>query len=502
MVNGEFKKEEKLEIKNSQDTHSKNKNDYNMKIFKLSKIIIFLNIIIIVVVAYFLVEQYYFKLSIENNIDEIKMKVENLEGLNNNLEKLNNNFQVLDIINSNTRKIPDILLSLEENKKIIDKLEFSQESSILDEIKNIKINVDFTNQFNMLSKSLLEDINNILDEKISNNNILQNKLDSIDNKLSDIASIKDSIDKLIESSNEISKSIENMASFQEKNKDSKLEDKMDSIVIQVNKLNDNMSNYFNKLEEMRDKIYSDLNEKIKSINQKDYSPELKIIEDRINSIDQLISNLNNTIEDSQNKYYKKIEYILNKKDIVSLIKELNDYIASDKFKLIEMVLMYNNIAEKYINFNNDKDVNFSFGNITKKVYSKFENIVNKEIDYLTKTSYNENVKKDINYLDYVFNKMVKIKGFEKYYEDLKVSIEKLEKLEKEKIAEYNKVSSYKLKKYIELFSKKRLLQEEIIEGYKKYVLTIDPTLLNDNIKSEYYNIVDKTKKILKDKYIW
>jgi chaperonin cofactor prefoldin len=502
MVNGEFKKEERLVIKNTQNTSSENKKDFNIKNLKFSKVIIFLNIIILVAIAYFLVEQYYFKLSIENNIYEIKMKVENLEGLNNNLEKLNNNFQVLDIINSNTRKIPDILLSLEENKKIIDKLEFSQESSILDEIKNIKINVDFTDQFSMLSKSLLEDINNILDEKISNNNVFQNKLDVIDNKLNDIDSIKDIIDKLYESSNKIYKNIESITNSQEKDKNSKLEDKMDSVVMRINKLNDDMNNYFNRLEEMGNKFYNDLNEKIDYIKQKDYSSELKIIEDRINSIDHVISNLNNTIEDSQNKYYKKIEYILNKKDIVSLIKELNEYISSDNIKLIEMVLMYNNIAEKYSDYNNDKDIIISFENITKEVYSKFEDIVNKEIDYLTKKSYNENIKKDINYLVYVFNKIDKIKGFEKYYENLKVSMEKLENLEKEKIDEYNKVSSYKLKKYIELFSKKKLLQEEIIEGYKKYVLTIDPDLLNDNIKSEYYNIVDKTKKILKDKYIW
>ncbi|WP_129409341.1 hypothetical protein [Marinitoga lauensis] len=152
MNNGEFKKEDKIEMNiPHKELNNEGKNHKNSN--KLLILLVLLNVLLLGGMGYFLFEQITFKNAVEEDIRIIKNKVTEFEGLNNNLEKLNNNFQILDIINSNTRQIPDIMLSIEENKKILKNFDIS---------KNISVNLDIEKQFDELEKSIKSDIENAL----------------------------------------------------------------------------------------------------------------------------------------------------------------------------------------------------------------------------------------------------------------------------------------------------------------------------------------------------
>ncbi|WP_129409342.1 hypothetical protein [Marinitoga lauensis] len=253
---------------------------------------------------------------------------------------------------------------------------------------------------------------------------------------------------------------------------------------------------YNKLETKINSLEKSI-EKLNSINNK-YFIDLK---NEFKELNDKLLNLSQTFNNSQNEYYKKIELIINKRDILNMIKNLDGYIDnSQEFKLIEMVDSYKTILSKYNSLKNDKEIEEEFKKITEKVYNKFLNIVNNEMDYLKNTMYSLNVKKDIRYLSYVFSIMPRV-DLDKH-KTLETKLNELKNIEKIKVEEYNNKAMNSINEYLELFSRKVVLQNEIINKFKNNILTINPELLLGNVKEMYFEVIKQTKEILKEKYVW
>ncbi|KLO20891.1 MULTISPECIES: coiled-coil domain-containing protein [unclassified Marinitoga] len=497
MNDNEFKREEKIELNIE---HSKNAEvGKNLQLNKTSSrifiIILLINVILLSGILYTIIEQYNFKQLLENDIENIKEKVNGLSDLNKNLEKLNNNFQILDIINSNTRQIPEILMGLEENNKILETLNINETSRGQ---KN-NISIDLKNEMNNLKQYIKSDINKVLNEKT--NRILNeiNKIEkNINDKLSETTekidrfSINfDNIEKVIEDKNIKILDRINTISLNTKG----LEDLINEINSNIKKINSGNKNIYDKVQE--------IDEKIKEIEGNEVvTKEIEEIKNMVIMIDKKISDLENGISKKQKEYYKKLEYLMNKKDILSLIDKLDNYINGKEFKLIEMINIYNNIVLGYSDFSNDNDVKKSFLKISKMVYSKYLTIITDEISYMERSMYSENIKKDVKYLLYVFERFPENTEFKEEYNTIENYLKKLKELENQKKIEYNNKATYEMNEYLDLFKKKMVSQEEIIKYFKKKILPINENLLEENVKERYYNIIDKTKEILKDRYIW
>ncbi|KAF2955480.1 hypothetical protein [Marinitoga sp. 38H-ov] len=469
MMNDEFKKEETLEIKIPKTSSKKSKNEGDNK--NSIRLIIFLNIFIIAAIVYFLVNQYYLRLFIKNNIEDIKMKVTNLEGLNINLEKLNSNFQILDIINSNTRQIPDILIKLEENKKIfsnIDKDSLKDFKATLDELRmdissiasNIKIKPE-----NNIEKS----INNIYSELL----LIKNNLNNITYS-----------DNTTNNSSTLIKYFENSLYSLNKEINKKFDDLEFKFLLIDKKLSSNINNNnfpfkeeFNNLE----------------ISIKKYLDELN------NSFEKSIINLQNEYAYKEEQIYNKIEYLINKKEFIYLLNKFSDYFNSESFKLIEMVNEYNDLLIKYHTYEKDNEVKYLFNDVTKKTYEKFLETIIEEKNHLESTIYNENIMKDIKYINYIYSKLPKNK---EYMGKIDSELKMLKELELKKLEEYNNLANYEMNNFLNLFSKKIISEKEVVENFENSILKINSELLKPDLKIKYLDLIKKTKQILKDKYSW
>ncbi|WGS65267.1 hypothetical protein [Marinitoga aeolica] len=506
MNDGEFKKENKIEMnishKELKDKEKIPKNNNKLLIFLL-----FLNLLLLGGISYLLFEQFTFKVSVKEDIRIIKNKVTEFEGLNNNLEKLNNNFQILDIINSNTRQIPDILIELGENKKILKSFNLNELNKLIEGIKGNN-NSNLTNEFKTFEDAIKTELNTTLDKKF---NQLLKKISILPNETrQEQSGFKDLNTKIIGIINDVNEIKNNVFSLtQSLNKEIKNSIEIDKKIDNIYSNTSSLKVMVNDMSKEIDKKYISLSNKVMVIDKKisaikieNYNDKFLELEKRFQNIESDILNFENYFEKSQNKYYKKIEYILNKKDILSQIEKLNNYIESEEFKLIEMVDMYKKIVIEYGEFPNDDEVKKLFLSISEKVHNKLFNVINNEISYVEKSEYNESIKKDINYLTFVVSEFPQVKDYKKEYDSLKQSLEKLKKIEVEKINEYNNMVINEIDSYLALFSKKFISEEEVINAYKEKILKINPELLNERVKERYLKIIEKTKEILGEKYIW
>ena len=488
MSNGEFKKENQLKIKVTHEKKGNSTKDNPLSKGKSNGILLSLlliNLIMLAVIVYLGINQYLINTDLKEDINKIKEKVNDLTGLNANMEKLNTNFQILDIINSNTRQIPDILLSIEENKKILKNIDHS-------EMKNPSIKVDFTDEFKNLEEKIKEYIKSEFKSNTGTFSIEDIKSE-IKNMRGDIENIKSNISNL-NLSLSVEKEDENVMDILKNNERTVLKN-IDEV---KNIISENYDKIDKKYNALNLKI-ADLNKRMDSLNYNEYLFNLK---NELKNLNEKISYMDNDLNKSQEEYYKKIEALINKRDILDMIKKLNEYISKgEDFKLIEMVSLYKDIVLRYdVLLDKDEKVKEDFENITRNVYVKFLDIINMEINYLKKTRYSTNIKKDIRYISYVFSQLPKV-DINKYNQ-IEKALSNLKNLEEIKIQEYNNAAVYSINKYLKLFSKKSVLEEEIINSFKNNILTIEPGLLEEKNKELYFNVVGRTKEILKEKYIW
>ncbi|SHE49968.1 hypothetical protein SAMN02745164_00570 [Marinitoga hydrogenitolerans DSM 16785] len=510
MNNGEFKKEERLEISmpRNEKTDNKKNNQSSGRNNNFLFLVLLINITVLGVLIYLILNQSSFKMSMEKNIEEIQNKVNKLDGLNNNLEKLNNNFQILDIINSNTRQIPDVLMVLEENKKILKNIDINRINELFEKpnspsVNASEININFSKEINELSEKLKTDLETILNEKMENilDNLKKDYNESL--KLDELSS---KIDNMLKNMQDINKALLEFKSkeneiLQNENLTKEIKAILLNTELLIKSSNDTIQVINKKYESLDIKI-SSLNDRLDKLERynEQYNNNFVNIENTLRNIEKKWISVEKNFYNIQNQYYEKIEHIINKNNILFLMNKLNDYMDSSDFKLIEMVNLYKDIVSKYSLFSDDSEVKRIFNELSKDVYNKFFSIIENEKIYLKSTGYSENIKKDIKYLNYVFSKFPKMD--EKEYKQIKESLEELKKLEKEKMSEYNNRAINEINDYLSLFSKKVVLQEEIIYNFKSKILKINPELLDDKVKKRYFEVVERTKEILKDKYVW
>ncbi|AEX86142.1 hypothetical protein Marpi_1756 [Marinitoga piezophila KA3] len=560
----EFKRNENLEVKNMSNTPSPNKKnksniEENKNFTKLLRFMLFLNILFIGIIIYVISIRYKNEAIILERLNNIEYNLSSLGTLNTNLEKLNNNFQILDIINSNVRKIPDIELDLAETKDTLKSLDTKALNNTIDRLENAlknleKIEIKPVNiDYNSLKEDIVTSIKDELQKKFSTlestqiiNNMNKNtsepviskefnsKIESIEEKLNQINYlISDLNKKQKEQDILISKIASSIINITKNSKND------DFYAQYINKLNifdskiEQLSKNFESLSSDNNEILSNiknLNNKINSsfINKNDFitlKKSFENIDKKINSLETSLkinnSNINKLVKDIKNinaeisgiqSYFSKIQMDITKEIknsekkmlIIDEIKNLNKFIDSDDFKLINMVEGYNEIWN-YIQkgqLSNDQTLNTEFSKLTEKVFDKFIEIVKIEYEDLNSRRYNINFQKDIKYINYSFNKLIKNPFNEKKYNILKDEIKKLNILESKRIEEYNNNAKLKIKEYLDLFKNKVIIKDEIIKSFKEKILTIDPELLYPEIKKEYQQVITATKDILKEKYIW
>ncbi|MBM7558951.1 hypothetical protein [Marinitoga litoralis] len=474
MNNNEFKKENNINIPKKSTDNKKHIQKTNNKSFQF---LIILNFLIIMGIGYLIYDNLNIKYDINNYKEEIKSKLSEFEGLNNNVEKLNNNFQILDIINSNTRRIPDIIVKLEDNNKLLSNID-------INDIKNLE------NTLNNLKTEITSSMSNLKDNEKLTTKIdeLYLKLDSIKNEINNIntnvSALKNTKINDNNNSSDIIQHIDNSINSLNKEIVKKFEDIDFKFVLIDKKLSSNM----NKNNDDNDVKVNDISDKISNLE---------------NSLKKDLENYRSSIENSykkiQEEYYSKIEYLINKKDFIYSINKLDEYFKTDDFKLIEMVNFYNDLYIRFSTFKNDEEIIPMFEEITKKVYDKILNTIIEEKKYLESTTYNENIMKDIKYINYIFSKTPKNNV---YYKKIESELKSLNDLESKKIEEYNILANYEINNFLGLFSKKIISEKEIMDNFENKILKINPNLLNKDIRNKYLDLVEKTKQILKDKYIW
>ncbi|NUU96326.1 hypothetical protein XO10_08660 [Marinitoga sp. 1135] len=560
----EFKRNENLEVKNMSNTPSPNKKnksniEENKNFTKLLRFMLFLNILFIGIIIYVISIRYKNEAIILERLNNIEYNLSSLGTLNTNLEKLNNNFQILDIINSNVRKIPDIELDLAETKDTLKSLDTKALNNTIDRLENALKNLEkfeikpVNIDYNSLKEDIVTSIKDELQKKFSTlestqiiNNMNKNtsepviskefnsKIESIEEKLNQINYLISDLNKKQKEQDilisKIASSIINIT------KNSKNDDFYAQYINKLNILDskiEQLSKNFESLSSNNNEILSNiknLNNKINSsfINKNDFitlKKSFENIDKKINSLETSLkinnSNINKLVKDIKNinaeisgiqSYFSKIQMDITKEIknsekkmlIIDEIKNLNKFIDSDDFKLINMVEGYNEIWN-YIQkgqLSNDQTLNTEFSKLTEKVFDKFIEIVKIEYEDLNSRRYNINFQKDIKYINYSFNKLIKNPFNEKKYNILKDEIKKLNILESKRIEEYNNNAKLKIKEYLDLFKNKVIIKDEIIKSFKEKILTIDPELLYPEIKKEYQQVITATKDILKEKYIW
>lgn len=474
MNNNEFKKENNINIPKKSTDNKKHIQKTNNKSFQF---LIILNFLIIMGIGYLIYDNLNIKYDINNYKEEIKSKLSEFEGLNNNVEKLNNNFQILDIINSNTRRIPDIIVKLEDNNKLLSNID-------INDLKNLE------NTLNNLKTEITSSMSNLKDNEKLTTKIdeLYLKLDSIKNEINNIntnvSALKNTKINDNDNSSDIIQHIDNSINSLNKEIVKKFEDIDFKFVLIDKKLSSNM----NKNNDDNVVKVNDISDKISNLE---------------NSLKKDLENYRSSIENSyikiQEEYYSKIEYLINKKDFIYSINKLDEYFKTDDFKLIEMVNFYNDLYIKFSTFKNDEEIIPMFNEITKKVYDKILNTIIEEKKYLESTTYNENIMKDIKYINYIFSKTPKNNV---HYKKIESELKSLNDLEYKKIEEYNILANYEINNFLGLFSKKIISEKEIMDNFENKILKINPNLLNNDIRNKYLDLVEKTKQILKDKYIW
>lgn len=474
MNNNEFKKENNINIPKKSTDNKKHIQKTNNKSFQF---LIILNFLIIMGIGYLIYDNLNIKYDINNYKEEIKSKLSEFEGLNNNVEKLNNNFQILDIINSNTRRIPDIIVKLEDNNKLLSNID-------INDLKNLE------NTLNNLKTEITSSMSNLKDNEKLTTKIdeLYLKLDSIKNEINNIntnvSALKNTKINDNDNSSDIIQHIDNSINSLNKEIVKKFEDIDFKFVLIDKKLSSNM----NKNNDDNDVKVNDISDKISNLE---------------NSLKKDLENYRSSIENSykkiQEEYYSKIEYLINKKDFIYSINKLDEYFKTGDFKLIEMVNFYNDLYIKFSTFKKDEEIIPMFEEITKKVYDKILNTIIEEKKYLESTTYNENIMKDIKYINYIFSKTPKNNV---HYKKIESELKSLNDLEYKKIEEYNILANYEINNFLGLFSKKIISEKEIMDNFENKILKINPNLLNNDIRNKYLDLVEKTKQILKDKYIW
>jgi hypothetical protein len=472
--NNEFKKENNINIPKKSTDNKKHIQKTNNKSFQF---LIILNFLIIMGIGYLIYDNLNIKYDINNYKEEIKSKLSEFEGLNNNVEKLNNNFQILDIINSNTRRIPDIIVKLEDNNKLLSNID-------INDLKNLE------NTLNNLKTEITSSMSNLKDNEKLTTKIdeLYLKLDSIKNEINNIntnvSALKNTKINDNDNSSDIIQHIDNSINSLNKEIVKKFEDIDFKFVLIDKKLSSNM----NKNNDDNDVKVNDISDKISNLE---------------NSLKKDLENYRSSIENSykkiQEEYYSKIEYLINKKDFIYSINKLDEYFKTGDFKLIEMVNFYNDLYIKFSTFKKDEEIIPMFEEITKKVYDKILNTIIEEKKYLESTTYNENIMKDIKYINYIFSKTPKNNV---HYKKIESELKSLNDLEYKKIEEYNILANYEINNFLGLFSKKIISEKEIMDNFENKILKINPNLLNNDIRNKYLDLVEKTKQILKDKYIW
>ena len=421
--------------------------------------------------------------------EDIELQYMNLQQNMNSLENNKNNIdkKVIDMKNQTDKQIKDLSQQLKNITNI--KIQLENDNKTKDEniLKLQRQNQEIKRNY---EKKMNEMDTNFSSEK---NSVLINYKEQLTNKEDEIMKLNIKIKTLEENNQNLNEIIEATKRENKEYNENNVTENMSKLLEQISEKDKKIFNLQKELNELNNKIKSDMDNKdtqnmLTTFNEKDLKNKINELQNTINEKDNELNDIRtkyDTLKYESTKFKTKIDY--NEEEQFS---ENNNEIFINQIKEIQKT--YKEREEKFLNEKNEEIRKLKLRNqdlIRESVLDNNNNIdITKYVNEINRLkSLNANLEEDLNYYKEMNSRFVDIEKKSTLYETENVQLKNL--LHQKD----NEIENMK-KKEKELDEINKLLEKQLVDSKDNM-----GNLLNDLAEAELNNIkLEEEKNKLKN----
>ena len=421
--------------------------------------------------------------------EDIEMQYMNLQQNMNSLENNKNNIdkKVIDMKNQTDKQIKDLSQQLKNITNI--KIQLENDNKTKDEniLKLQRQNQEIKRNY---EKKMNEMDTNFSSEK---NSVLINYKEQLTNKEDEIMKLNIKIKTLEENNQNLNEIIEATKRENKEYNENNVTENMSKLLEQISEKDKKIFNLQKELNELNNKIKSDMDNKdtqnmLTTFNEKDLKNKINELQNTINEKDNELNDIRtkyDTLKYESTKFKTKVDY--NEEEQFS---ENNNEIFINQIKEIQKT--YKEREEKFLNEKNEEIRKLKLRNqdlIRESVLDNNNNIdITKYVNEINRLkSLNANLEEDLNYYKEMNSRFVDIEKKSTLYETENVQLKNL--LHQKD----NEIENMK-KKEKELDEINKLLEKQLVDSKDNM-----GNLLNDLAEAELNNIkLEEEKNKLKN----